>query len=223
MRHQKGIRILVLAAVLLSFSLFAADSCRVRLEKFLPAEGELKDRVAFQHGTGERFNDDGVIVTAAHVVEDAAENGYSLFVECEEGWVRAKIVALDKSVDVAFVKPVLPVTLKHTDIKDGSISSIHGKPLALLQLKKIVDERRVHLIGGSQGMSGSVLYSKGKPLGLIVSFQSADGVTPFVNPDGSNIVNIVPWLLVEFVWSKRVAQLSGSDKKKFREGEPGDR
>lgn len=203
MRFGKAIRILVLVAALLIGSVCAADSCRIRLEKYVEATETEPAHLKMQYGSGEQFQDE-VIVTAAHVVGDF-DKGFTILVEDSNGWTRAKILYMNKKIDIAFVVPVKPVELKHTELSDGAVASPAGSPLKILEFKDLKDEQNaVRLMKGLRGMSGSVLYIAGKRHGVITRMVSLDGDTPLFNHDGSVTAIFVPWELVLFVWSQRL-------------------
>jgi hypothetical protein len=153
-----------------------------------------------QYGTAERFNAE-TLVTCNHVVEDVAK-GYTVAVEGTEGWIYCDIVHQDAEDDVAFLRPRLPVTLKKTELKDGIVGSPKGVPLVKFEILEYT-KKTIRFFGGDIGMSGSVAYRDGKPVGLLHALVSIDGVGPLRHADNSVVAHIVPWFVVENCWENR--------------------
>jgi len=101
-----------------------------------PSDGNKEERRALAGGSGVIITSDGYIVTNAHVVENAYDDGIE--VELSSKSYQAKLIGIDKATDLAIVKidavGLKPVHFANIDdVKIGNIVLAVGNPFSLDQ------------------------------------------------------------------------------------------
>jgi len=191
MRHKKGIRILVLAAVLLiAGALGAVESLQIRTTP---------DGHQFSYGRGVCVGKD-LVVTCFHVVDPITE-------KCEvligDKWVTVKVSTTDETTDLALLELPAGSGLKVVPVADVPEVDVNGNPGDAPPVERS-SKVEVVLINGpdldieatdqAPGFSGSPVTMDGRLIGIIHAFlqRSKRVVEPVKDQPGAFTVRSEP-------------------------------